>query len=91
VRNSLWLVLPALLVAAACGSTPGEKPPMTETPPPDRDIHSHARPWEARVTHVALDLTADFAAKTLAGSATLDVERASGAKEVVLDTKGLAV
>jgi leukotriene-A4 hydrolase len=64
---------------------------MTDTPPPDRDIHSYARPWEARVTHVALDLTADFAAKTLAGSATLDVERAAGAREVVLDTKGLTV
>jgi leukotriene-A4 hydrolase len=64
---------------------------MTETPPPDRDIHSYARPWEARVTHIALDLTADFTAKTLAGSATLDVERAPGAREIVLDTKGLAV
>ncbi|HZI80819.1 MAG TPA: M1 family metallopeptidase [Vicinamibacterales bacterium] len=64
---------------------------MNETSPPDRDIHSYARPWEARVTHVALDLTADFTAKTLAGSATLDVERAAGAREVVLDAKGLAV
>ena len=64
---------------------------MTDTPPPDRDIHSYARPWEARVTHVALDLTADFSAKTLAGSATLDVERAAGAREIVLDTKGLTV
>ena len=59
---------------------------MTETPPPDRDIHSYARPWEARVTHVALDLTADFNAKTIGGSATLDVQRAPGAKEIVLDT-----
>jgi leukotriene-A4 hydrolase len=64
---------------------------MTETAPPDRDIHSYARPWEARVTHVALDLTADFTSRTLAGSATLDVERAPGAREVVLDTKGLTV
>jgi leukotriene-A4 hydrolase len=90
VRNS-WLVLSAFLVAAACSSGGAEKPPMTETPPADRDIHSYARPWEARVTHVALDLTADFTAKTLAGSATLDVERAAGAREVVLDTKGLSI
>ena len=64
---------------------------MTDTIPSDRDIHSYARPWEARVTHVALDLDADFTAKTLAGSATLDVERAAGARQIVLDTKGLTI
>ena len=89
MRISLWLGLIAV-VAAACGSGP-EKASMTESTPPDRDIHSYARPWEARVTHVALDLTADFSAKTLAGSAVLDVERAAGAREIVLDTKGLTI
>jgi leukotriene-A4 hydrolase len=64
---------------------------MTDTAPADRDIHSYARPWEARVTHVVLDLAADFTTRTLAGSATLDVERAAGAREIVLDTKGLAI
>ena len=89
MRPPLWLVL-AAAVAAACSSGT-EKPPMTETTPPDRDIHSYARPWEARVTHVALDLAADFTAKTLAGTATLNVDRAAGAKAIVLDTKGLTV
>jgi leukotriene-A4 hydrolase len=56
-----------------------------------RDTHSFARPDEARVTHVALDLTADFAAKSLAGTATLTVARAPGARTIVLDTRGLAV
>ena len=56
-----------------------------------RDPFSYARPQEARVTHVALDLAADFAAKRLGGTATLDVQSASGAKEIVLDTKGLEV
>ena len=42
--------------------------------------------WEARVTHVALDLTADFTSKTLAGKATLSVERTAAAREIVLDT-----
>jgi leukotriene-A4 hydrolase len=56
-----------------------------------RDTHSFARPDEARVTHVALDLTAEFAAKSLAGTATLTVARAPGARTIVLDTRGLAV
>jgi len=56
-----------------------------------RDIHSFARPNEARVTHVELDLTTDFAMKRLGGTATLDVQAAPGAGEIVLDTKNLAV
>jgi hypothetical protein len=56
-----------------------------------RDTSSYARPAEARVTHVALDLKADFAAKRLGGTATLDVEAAANAKEIVLDSKGLVI
>ncbi len=56
-----------------------------------RDPFSYARPQEARVTHVALDLTADFAAKRLGGTATLDLQAAPNAKEIVLDSKGLEV
>jgi aminopeptidase N len=56
-----------------------------------RDIHSYARPNEARVTHVALDLMADFATKTLSGSSTLTVRRAPGAEQIVLDTSDLTI
>jgi aminopeptidase N len=57
-----------------------------------RDIHSFARPNEARVTHVDLDLTTDFGGKRLGGTATLDVQAAPGsAREIVLDTKNLAI
>ena len=80
-----------MLVAAACSSGSGEERAAPEPPPTDRDIHSFARPWEARVTHVALDLTADFTSKTLAGKATLSVERTPAAHEVVLDTRDLTI
>ena len=39
----------------------------------------------------AIGLRADFAAKRLAGTATLTVEAAPGAREVVLDTRDLAI
>lgn len=55
------------------------------------DEFTHARPQEARVTHVALDLALDFAAKEVAGTATLDVLAAPGASEVVLDANGLRI
>jgi aminopeptidase N len=74
--------------------------------PDARDFHSYARPHEARVTHVALDLTADFAARRIGGTATLDIQAAPGAKEdgaapspgrrdggpvLLLDDKGLEI
>ena len=55
------------------------------------DPHSFARPREARVTHVALDLDVDFPHRSVAGSATLDVLRRTGAKRLVLDSKGYRV
>src|SRR5688572_28897901 len=56
-----------------------------------KDIHSYARPLEARVTHVALDLAVDFATKSIGGTATLDIERKPDAKEIVLDSRGLRI
>jgi aminopeptidase N len=55
------------------------------------DAQSYARPREARVTHVHLDLEADFAAKTIGGTATLDVLAQPGATEIVLDALDLEV
>jgi leukotriene-A4 hydrolase len=56
-----------------------------------RDIHSYAQPAIARVTHVDLDLTADFAAHTLAGTAGLDVQTAADGNTLTLDTDGLTI
>lgn len=55
------------------------------------DIHSYAKPLEARVTHLDLDLTVDFATKRIGGTATLDIQAKPGAKEIVLDDKGLEI
>ncbi|MCL6729263.1 M1 family metallopeptidase [Sphingomonas hankyongi] len=55
------------------------------------DVSSFAKPLEARVTHVALDLGVDFDSKRIAGTATLDIDRRADAKEIVLDDKGLEI
>lgn len=74
------------------GAAPGERQVASILDSPDaKDPQSYARPLEARVTHVALDLKADFAAKRLAGTATLDVQARPDAKTIVLDSKGLEV
>ncbi|GLS00528.1 cold-active zinc metallopeptidase M1 family protein [Brevundimonas denitrificans] len=56
-----------------------------------RDIHSHARPEIARVKHVALDLTTDFATGTLSGTAALDITAEPGATEIILDVRNLDI
>ncbi|GAA3900923.1 M1 family metallopeptidase [Sphingomonas limnosediminicola] len=61
------------------------------TTPDAQDLHSYARPREARVTHVALDLSLDFETKRLGGTATLDIDRKADAKEIVLDDNGLEI
>ncbi|MGZ5476611.1 MAG: M1 family metallopeptidase [Thermoanaerobaculia bacterium] len=55
-----------------------------------RDVHSFARPDEAAVRHLALDLTVDFDRKQLDGSAKLQIEN-RGARELWLDTNGLTI
>ena len=55
------------------------------------DAATYARPLEARVHHVALDLGVDFAAKRISGTATLDIDRKADAGEIVLDSKGLEI
>ncbi len=67
--------------------------PIIATAPVDyvRDIHSYARPEIARVNHVALDLATDFEAKTLTGTAALDITAEPGATEIILDVRNLDI
>ena len=59
-----------------------------------RDVHSNARPDQARVTHLALEARVDFEKKAIEGTATLRFERPAGAPPdapLVLDTRGLII
>ncbi|WP_454761152.1 M1 family metallopeptidase [Caulobacter segnis] len=85
-----------LLSLLLCGAA---MPAFAQSPPVPailktaeaRDIHSYAQPLVARVTHIDLDLTADFAGQKMTGTAALDIAAAPDAKEVVLDSKGLVI
>lgn len=56
-----------------------------------KDPHSFARPWEAYVKHVFLDLKVDFEKKEIEGVATLKIEQLTDTSSIVLDTQGLAI
>ena len=67
-------------------------PAIAPAPGPEAvDTHTYARPEIARVVDVALDLTANFQAKTLSGTATLDILAVPGANEVILDIRNLDI
>jgi aminopeptidase N len=100
----LWsraALVAAVLLSAACrvaetdkaahpASDAGAIAPILNTADA-RDIHSYARPLEARVHHVGLDLAVDFDAKRIGGTATLDIQRRPEAKEIILDSNGLEI
>jgi leukotriene-A4 hydrolase len=85
------LALAALLLATVASPALAQKVAPILTTPEAKDAWTHARPAEARVTHVDLDLDVDFDSKTIGGTATLDVLAAKGAKEIVLDVLDLDI
>ena len=88
------LVMVSTLVACGEQRAP-EAPPASEAPQQaaayTSDPHSFANPDEVRVRHVSLELDVDFDAKSLVGTATLDLVRTGDADRVVLDTRDLDV
>ncbi len=55
------------------------------------DIHSYANASEVTIQHLSLDLSVDFTAKTLSGTATLALKQLKKSSAVVLDTRGLTI
>ncbi|HEV7763965.1 MAG TPA: M1 family metallopeptidase [Thermoanaerobaculia bacterium] len=91
------LLLAALLLAACRNEHTAETTTTTTAPAPVAtevrvdDPHSHSRPEEVRVEHIALDLTVDFARKQLSGTATIRIKKEPGATKLILDTHTLDI
>jgi len=81
------VILAGLLALSGCASVSTSVPegsiPM--------DPHSFATPNRVRVKHVALDVTLDFEAKSVAGHVELELERRDGESPLVLDSMGLVI
>src|SRR3954468_16174788 len=87
--TSALLIASASIAPAATASRDAPSPILTS--PDAKDVLSYARPEIARVTHIDLDLTADFKAHVMHGTATLDILARPGAREIVLDDKDLVI
>jgi len=82
-----------LFIFAACvppSSRPASRASIEDIPLPS-DPHSFARPAQARVTHVSLDLTPDFATHRMIGTARLAIQRSPAADSIILDTRDLTI
>jgi aminopeptidase N len=79
----------AILLATAAPVLAVPAPILTT--PDAKDTRSFSEPQVARVAHVDLDLTADFTAKTMHGTAGLDILAAPGAQQIILDTSKLHI
>src|SRR5258705_6862446 len=93
MNQPTWLLLlfwASLLAACDVSSRQPQQEPTKSQNSPDtgKDPHSYSNPEEVKVRHIELELQVSFEKKTLEGSATLTVERASGSEHapLVLDT-----
>src|SRR5687767_302883 len=86
-----WFLIAAACAASlsACG---GSRSPRAAAPPDRRaDEHSYAEPTRVRIRQLRLELRADFAAKQLAGTATLALEWLRPGARLILDTRDLLI
>ncbi|HEX2123025.1 MAG TPA: M1 family aminopeptidase/hydrolase, partial [Thermoanaerobaculia bacterium] len=64
------------------------------TPPMDvplQDVFSFSNPRQVTTKHLDLDLTVDFEARRLRGTATLEIEKSDDIPSIVLDTNDLTI
>ncbi len=97
MRSSpLLLTAVSVLLLCACGQqneprTDANTGERTSSPnAPTMDPHSCARPDEAVITHLELDLKVDMAARRLSGTASYKIQRTKG-DSVRFDTDGLTI
>ena len=63
----------------------------TTTPVLVKDPHTFARPEEAVIKHLDLDLSVNFEKKILTGTARIQFERKGDASQIILDTRDLTI
>lgn len=91
MKSSSFCIASLLTFAVAC-TTPEKQPAIgDDTAVFPKDEHSFAQPDKAKVTNVSLDLTPDFAAHQLRGTARLAFAKSAGADSIVLDTRDLTI
>jgi leukotriene-A4 hydrolase len=77
-----------ILLACACSNSKNLKKPADMSA---KDVHSFARPEEAAVTHIHLNLNVDFNRHILEGFARINFKNITGTDSLFLDTRDLNI
>jgi aminopeptidase N len=89
MRARQLLLIVAITFSSVAARHRAVSPRVDRLPAPDQ--FSAAQPADIEVTHVSLDLTVDFDARSLRGSATLDVANHKNTSVLILDTQFLDI
>ncbi|MBL7923330.1 MAG: M1 family metallopeptidase [Bacteroidia bacterium] len=84
----LNLLLATAFCLSSCSRRTGDKDDTTMS---TKDAHSFARPEEALVRHLDLNLKVDFSNQELSGTATLQIDNLSKGSQLHLDTRDLRI
>jgi len=87
IKTNLFCISLLALLSMQC--TP-QKTEEMEQPDLTKDPHSYALVEEAIVTHLDLDIKADFINKTISGTASYKIDN-KGATQIILDTRDLDI
>ena len=88
-RNTTFVIAVALAVVS-CAEP--DAPPISDAGDLSHDYFSFANTGQFVTDHLSLDLTVDFEARELQGSATLEMRRIDpAAAEIILDTRDLTI
>ncbi|MGB0431834.1 MAG: hypothetical protein ACPGLV_15270 [Bacteroidia bacterium] len=101
MRYAFYLITFLALIVSSCKST-NEKSEISNSIKEVKDStytdkmviedpHSFAKPNEAIVKHLNLEMAIDFESKTLSGIAHWNIESAENATEIIFDTKELNI
>ena len=93
MKSNLIYILFISLTLSVWSCKNDQKTPalMSNEATPVMDTHSYAQPDQAVVRHLSLDLTADFTAKKIFGTATYDITVQPGADSIILDSRDLEI
>ena len=87
LKSTLSIIASGLFLISSCTT----KAKKTEQPMSVHDSHSYAKPEEAVVKHLHLDLNVDFDKKQLSGYAELSIETNGKTNELHLDSRDLTI
>lgn len=90
MKNIIWAIVTASLFTA-CSDTEKKDMKAEQGTLEVKDPHTHAKPREAKVTHLMWAAQVDFKQNIITATATWTLEREGDADSVIFDVEGLEI